>query len=183
MAFIYSSLQQSGKLLQSCAGLSRGVEQPVFQSDRVRRVRESKLVDDVKLSMILGHGGATASRVGPVARCARTYSLPVYRPLLGLLFLDIIGEIRKGLDVWSGLANEASAITLAILTSSPFRRSCGVCFTRAAITSVELLLGEERGIKVSPPPSLRYSRDHCTGTIKKRVRYVKWFYLDIASAR
>lgn len=99
MAFIYSSLQQSGKLLQSCAGVSRGVEQPVFQSDLVRRVRESKLVDDVKLSMILGDGGATASRVGPVARCARTYSLPVYRPLLGLLFLDIIGEIRKGLDV------------------------------------------------------------------------------------
>jgi hypothetical protein len=86
--------------------------------------------------MILGDVGATGSRVGPVARRPR----PRPYSLLGLLFLDIVGEIRKGLDVESGLSGEGFVIKIAILTSSPFRRSCGVCFARAAITSVVFYL-------------------------------------------
>ena len=47
--------------------------------------------------MILGDGRAARSRVATAAWYDRTYSFAIYCSLLGLLLLDIVGEVREGL--------------------------------------------------------------------------------------
>lgn len=54
----------------------------------------------------------------------------------GLLLLNIVGEIGESLELCKRNCNLRHQ---RYLTSSPFRRSCGVCFIRVAMSELVLL--------------------------------------------
>ena len=85
------------------------------------------MIDDVELSMVLGDGRASGSRIAAIALCDRTYSFAIYWPLLGLLLLDIVGEIREGLTAWLDLAHDVVVVRRVVchphqLALAPFLR-------------------------------------------------------------
>ena len=81
--------------------------------------------------MIFGDGRAAGGGIATVAWYNRTYSFAIHWSLLGLLLLDIVCKVGEGLRA---IQSQTMSTTVQMsLTNSPFLRSCGVCFIRAAM--------------------------------------------------